>query len=44
MTLTIAKWTIDEYHRLVETGLLDDRRVDIVRRNHCGNATRGNTS
>jgi Uma2 family endonuclease len=30
MTLTTAKWTIDEYHRLVETGILDDRRVELL--------------
>ncbi len=30
MKLTIAKWTIDEYHQLVEIGLLDDRRVELL--------------
>jgi Uma2 family endonuclease len=30
MTLTTAKWTIAEYHQLVETGLLDDRRVELL--------------
>jgi Uma2 family endonuclease len=30
MTLTTAKWTIEEYHRLVETGLLDDKRVELL--------------
>ena len=30
MTITTAKWTIDEYHRLVETGLLDDKRVELL--------------
>jgi Uma2 family endonuclease len=30
MTLTTAKWTIDEYHQLVETGILDDRRVELL--------------
>jgi Uma2 family endonuclease len=30
MTLTTAKWTIEEYHRLVEAGLLDDKRVELL--------------
>jgi Uma2 family endonuclease len=30
MTLTTAKWTIEEYHRLVETGILADRRVELL--------------
>lgn len=30
MTLTTAKWTIAEYHRLVETGMLDDRQVELL--------------
>jgi Uma2 family endonuclease len=30
MTLTTAKWTIAEYHQLVETGLLDDKRVELL--------------
>ena len=30
MTVTTAKWTIAEYHRLVETGLLDDKRVELL--------------
>lgn len=30
MTLTTAKWTIEEYHRLVETGILDDKRVELL--------------
>jgi Uma2 family endonuclease len=31
MTLTTAKWTIAEYHQLVETGLLDDRQVELLK-------------
>lgn len=31
MTLTTAKWTIEEYHRLGETGILDDRRVELLK-------------
>jgi Uma2 family endonuclease len=30
MTLTTAKWTIEEYHQLVETGILNDRRVELL--------------
>ena len=30
MTLTTAKWTIAEYHQLVETGVLDDKRVELL--------------
>jgi Uma2 family endonuclease len=30
MTVTTAKWTIAEYHQLVETGILDDRRVELL--------------
>ncbi len=30
MTLITAKWTIDEYHQLVESGVLDDRQVELL--------------
>lgn len=30
MTLTTAKWTLAEYHQLVETGILDDKRVELL--------------
>jgi Uma2 family endonuclease len=30
MTITTAKWTIAEYHQLVETGILDDRPVELL--------------
>jgi Uma2 family endonuclease len=30
MTITAAKWTINEYHRLVATGLLDEKRVELL--------------
>jgi hypothetical protein len=30
MSITIAKWTIDQYHELVVTGILDDRRVELL--------------
>lgn len=31
MTVTLAKWTIDEYHSMIESGLLDHRRVELLR-------------
>jgi hypothetical protein len=30
MSITIAKWTIEQYHELVDTGILDDRRVELL--------------
>jgi Uma2 family endonuclease len=30
MTVTLAKWSIDEYHRMVELGVLDDRRLELL--------------
>ncbi len=30
MTVTLAKWTIDEYHQMVESGILIDRRVELI--------------
>ncbi|WP_373547244.1 Uma2 family endonuclease [Chamaesiphon sp.] len=30
MTLTTAKWTLAEYHQLVETGMLDNKRVELL--------------
>ncbi len=33
MTLTTAKWTLEEYHRLAEAGILDDRRVELLKEN-----------
>jgi Uma2 family endonuclease len=30
MTLTLAKWTLDEYHQMVESGVLDDRHVELL--------------
>jgi Uma2 family endonuclease len=30
MTITVAKWSIDEYHQLVESGVLADRRVELL--------------
>jgi Uma2 family endonuclease len=31
MTLAVAKWTIDEYHSMIEAGILDNRRVELLR-------------
>ncbi len=31
MTLTVAKWTLEDYHRLIESGLLYDKRVELIR-------------
>ncbi len=30
MTLTLAKWSLDEYHRMVDLRLLADRRVELL--------------
>lgn len=31
MHLTPTKWTTDEYHRMIATGILDNRRVELLR-------------
>ena len=31
MSVTIAKWTIDEYHRIIAAGILDHRRVELLK-------------
>ncbi len=31
MTVTAAKWTIDEYHRMIAAGILDNRRVELLK-------------
>jgi len=41
MTLTIAKWTLAEYHRLVASGILDDRKVELIRGDIIEMATEG---
>ncbi|MDJ0593264.1 MAG: Uma2 family endonuclease [Pleurocapsa sp. MO_226.B13] len=28
--MTLAKWTIDEYHSMIEAGLLDNRQVELL--------------
>jgi Uma2 family endonuclease len=30
MTITTAKWTLDDYHRMVEIGLLSKRHVELL--------------
>ncbi len=30
MTLTTAKFTLDDYHRMIDTGILDDRAVELL--------------
>lgn len=27
---TLAKWTVDDYHRMIASGILDDRRVELL--------------
>jgi Uma2 family endonuclease len=31
MTVIVAKWTIDEYHRMIEAGILSDRKVELLK-------------
>ena len=30
MTVTTAKWTLDDYHRMIEVGLLYGRQVELL--------------
>ncbi len=30
MTVTLAKWTIEEYHSMIKSGLLDNRQVELL--------------
>jgi len=30
MTVTLAKWTLDEYHQIIEAGVLLDRPVEFL--------------
>ncbi len=30
MTIVTAKWSIQDYHQMIETGLLDERKVELV--------------
>ena len=31
MTIVNAKWSLQNYHQMIETGLLDERKVELVR-------------
>ncbi len=31
MTITLAKWTLADYHQMIEAGILDDRQVELLR-------------
>jgi Uma2 family endonuclease len=31
MSVTTAKWTLEEYHRMIDAGILDDRRVELLK-------------
>lgn len=31
MTVVTAKWTLEDYHRMIEAGILDDRSVELLR-------------
>ncbi|MDZ8108476.1 MAG: Uma2 family endonuclease [Nostoc sp. DedQUE12a] len=31
MSLIVAKWTIAEYHRMIEAGILSDRQVELLK-------------
>ncbi|BAZ13061.1 hypothetical protein NIES4071_48950 [Calothrix sp. NIES-4071] len=31
MTITLAKWTIDKYHSMVDAGILANRHVELLR-------------
>ena len=30
MTVTLAKWTLDDYHQMIDVGLLANRRVELL--------------
>jgi Uma2 family endonuclease len=30
MTVTTAKWTLDDYHRMIEVGILESRHVELL--------------
>jgi Uma2 family endonuclease len=31
MTIVTAKWSLQDYHQMIETGILDERKVELVR-------------
>lgn len=30
MSIALAKWSLDDYHRMIDSGLLDRRRVEFA--------------
>jgi Uma2 family endonuclease len=30
MALAIAKWNLQDYHQMIETGILDERKVELL--------------
>jgi Uma2 family endonuclease len=30
MTVTLAKWTLEQYHQMIEAGVLADRHVELL--------------
>ncbi|MEA5579930.1 Uma2 family endonuclease [Nodularia harveyana UHCC-0300] len=30
MNVIVAKWTLDEYHSMIDSGILDDRKVELL--------------
>ena len=31
MTVSLVKWTVNEYHRMIAAGILDERRVELLK-------------
>jgi len=31
MTVVAAKWTLEEYHQMIDSGVLDNRRVELIK-------------
>ncbi len=31
MTTTTVRWTLEDHHRMIEAGILDDRRVELLK-------------
>jgi Uma2 family endonuclease len=31
MNTVTAKWTLEDYHRMIAAGILDDRHVELIR-------------
>jgi len=31
MTTIAAKWTLQDYHRMIEAGILNDRHVELIK-------------